>query len=101
MWLDFIDRIGFCLWVVVGGGEERWTRCWTRGSMGKDCGDGGCGGRVVGLNPSFCCWFDCVGFVNWRGRAGLFGRNEPSIFVRRRSNFEGFGRKGTEIDGFL
>ncbi|KAL4564319.1 hypothetical protein LXL04_028379 [Taraxacum kok-saghyz] len=40
--------------------------------MGKDCGDGGCGGRVTGLNPSLCCWFDCVGFVNCRGSAEAF-----------------------------
>lgn len=40
--LDFSDRIGFWLWVVVvGGGEERCMRCWRRGSMENDCGDGG------------------------------------------------------------
>lgn len=54
-----LDCMDFCLWVVVGGGEERCMRCWRRGSMEKDCGEGGCGGRVVGLNPpSLCCWFD-------------------------------------------
>ncbi|MFS7918343.1 hypothetical protein Hanom_Chr03g00199881 [Helianthus anomalus] len=54
-------------------------RCCSSGSMAKDCGDGGCGGRVVGLNPCLCCGFDWVGLVSCRGRAGLFGRKVPSI----------------------
>lgn len=58
--------------------------------MVKDCGDGGCGGKVLGLNPNLCCWFDCVGFVNCSGRAGLLGKKVPSIFAPKIQEIDGF-----------
>lgn len=39
--VDWNELMDLGVWVVLGGGEERWRRCWRRESKGNDGGGGG------------------------------------------------------------